>query len=67
MAESLSIMGALISVWFYLAFLAKATLIDRNYSTIVNYLINLLYYAVVFFISTGFWVQENQQRVTADA
>jgi uncharacterized protein with PQ loop repeat len=59
-AESLSIMGALISVWFYLAFLAKATLIDRNYSTIVNSLINLLYYTIVFFISTGFWVQENQ-------
>lgn len=59
-AESLSVMGALISIWFYLAFLAKSTFIDKNYSTIVNSLINLVYYTIVFLISTGFWVKENQ-------
>ena len=61
-AESLSVMGALISIWFYLAFLAKATLIDKSYSTTVNSLINLGYYSTVFLISIGIWVKENQRN-----
>jgi hypothetical protein len=59
-AESLSLMGGLISLWFYLAFLAKSVLIDHSVATAFNSVINLVYYAVVSLISTGLWVKENQ-------
>ena len=61
-AESLSVLGALISIWFYLAFLAKSTIIDRNYSTSLNALINLSYYGIVFLISIGLWVKDNHHQ-----
>ena len=61
-AESLSVMGALISIWFYLAFLAKSTIIDQSYSSTFNSLINLLYYSLILLISTGIWVKENKNQ-----
>jgi hypothetical protein len=59
-ADSVSTVASLLSIFVYIPFTAKFLLIDKSVLPALNSMIILAGFTVTFLIGTGLWVRENR-------
>jgi hypothetical protein len=59
-AHSISLFAYFLAICVHLPFMLKFILIDKNYMTAANDLVNIVGYSITILIGTGFWVRQNR-------
>ena len=60
-ANSISIFAYFLAICVHFPFMLKFIIVDKNYFPAANDFVNILGYAIIILIGTGFWVKENRR------